>query len=463
MPTELRITERHWDALLAHLFAPDGFKHAAVLICGTLRTSRTSTMLVQDIVTLGGPDLLSAGELHLSLSPVALARVAKRARLTGSTVVICHSHPFGGPVRASRLDLDTERDLCGRALSGRLAPNDVGALILGPDGFDGRLWRSGAAVPLDRVRIIGDSLRTLPAPGELDGHLDAARTDRQVRAWGTAGQAALAAARIGVVGCGGTGSHVVQQLAHLGVRTLLLIDDDIVETTNLSRIVGAVPADVDRLKVLVLADAVRRINANCDVRTIDATVLDVDPGVLGELDLIFCCTDGHGSRSLLSELCQQYLLPVIDLGVEVVPGHARLQAGGGVRILRPGHGCLLCAGTLDPALVREEYLDDVARAREAANGYLRGATAPAPSVVALNGVVASLAVLEACHMLAEMYTSGRQRLLLRGEERRLTTAALPLDASCHVCGNQGLLGRGGGLPTSSRWPHGRRAASLENR
>jgi molybdopterin/thiamine biosynthesis adenylyltransferase len=451
--TELRLIERHWAKLTAHLLAADGDEHAAVLLCGTVSTEEATLLLVQDVVTLDGADLLSSGALHLSVSPVALARITKRARVGGGTIVLCHSHPFPGCVQPSALDLDTERELCGRALAGRLAPHDVGALILGPDGFDGRLWRAGASVPLERVRILGDTLRALPSqPIEVAVEEPAAMvTDRQVRAWGAAGQRALGSARIGVIGCGGTGSHVVQQLAHLGLGRMLLIDDDHVETTNLSRIVGSRASDVGRSKVQVLADAARRINEDVDIRVAIASVLDTDPGALATLDLLFCCTDGHGSRSLLSELCQQYLLPVIDLGVEIVPGPNRLQAGGGVRVLRPGEGCLLCAGTLDPVLVREEYLNTQDRSFEAQHGYLRGAGEPAPSVIALNGVVASLAVLEACHLLARMYTTGRQRLLLRADERRLTTVTMPQDPTCHVCGEQGLLGRGNSQPTSSRW------------
>lgn len=446
MRTELRMIEEHWQQLASHLLAADGFEHAALLICGTDRTPLASTLLVNEVVPLTGDDLLDAGELHLSLSPIALARIAKRARSSDGTVVVCHSHPFPGRVHASHLDLQTEQELCGRVLVGRLAPHAVGALVLGPDGFDGRLWTNGGPTALDRIRIVGSGLTTMPPPsGEPDP-----RADRQIRAWGKAGQAAITAARVGVVGCGGTGSHVVQQLAHLGVAQLVLIDDDHVETSNLSRLVGITDADVGRLKVDGLADGARRINSNCAVSTIAASVLDTDPKQLSGLDLIFCCTDGHGSRSLLSELCQQYLLPIIDMGVEVVSSPGRTQAGGGVRILRPGKGCLLCAGTLDPALVREEYLSEQERLRDNKRGYLRGVAEAAPSVIALNGVVASLAVLEACQMLAGMYSSGRERLLLRGEERRLTTASVIRSPDCHVCGDRGLLGRGDAIATSTR-------------
>jgi hypothetical protein len=63
-----------------------------------------------------------------------IARLAKQAGQSGGSVIICHSHPFSGAVRPSVLDLDTEAQLCGRALAGRLSPRPVGSLIVGPDG-----------------------------------------------------------------------------------------------------------------------------------------------------------------------------------------------------------------------------------------------------------------------------------------------------------------------------------------
>lgn len=498
MPTELRITGSHWSALRGHLLQGDGLEYAAYLICGPLSSDRGLHLLVQDVVALTGADLLDHGELHLSVNPLATARVTKQAKAAGATVVLCHSHPFAaGAVHASGLDRSTESDLCGRVLTGRLQL-PVGALVVSPDGVDGSVWSPQGMRPLDKVTIIGDTITTvvptgarLPAVGDHGGDSttnvpsgtrdarrhdehdpdnqdnaqdqdkaqgdpgdELERVDRQVRAWGRAGQDRLASAHIGVIGCGGTGSHVVQQLAHLGVRNLVLVDPDRLEGTNLSRVVGSTPADVGRDKVDVLASSVAAINEATAVRTYPHNVLDVDPHVLAGLDLIFACTDGHGSRAFLTEVAQQYLVPVIDLGVEVVAGRDGATAGGGVRVLRPGSGCLLCSDTLSSELIRQEYLGDTARAHEAVRGYLRDVTEPAPSVIALNGVVASLAVLEACQMLAGMYPTPGSRLLFRGQVRRLSTTMMPRDPACHVCGDQGLLGRGESEPTSTRWVGG---------
>src|SRR2546422_7013576 len=65
------------------------------------------------------------------------------------------------------------------------------------------------------------------------------RFERQERLFGKEGQAKLTAARVAVVGVGGLGTHVVQQLALLGVGELALIDSEELATTDRNRYVGA--------------------------------------------------------------------------------------------------------------------------------------------------------------------------------------------------------------------------------
>lgn len=457
----IRLIDRHWDQLCGHLLS-DGREHAALLICGVqAKTGGEVEFLVRSVVELTDEDYLDAGALHLSISPRSLARYAKRARALDATLVLCHSHPFPGEVIASPIDLRTEIELCGRVFPSRLNGLPCAALILGPDGIDGRIWL-GDASPLVQVTVVGPRIeRRLsnasglsswrPAVAEVT-KVDALATARQALLWGETGQRTLREATVAVVGCGGTGSHVVTQLAHLRIGGLTLIDHDVVETTNLSRLVGATWTDVGRHKVDVLVDHVRRINPLIKASAVAESVLDIDPRPLLHADVIVCATDGHGSRALLTELAQQYLIPVVDLGVEVDPSSGRFRAGGGVRVLRPGHGCLHCARTLSSALIREEYLDEGQRLVELERGYIRGETVAEPSVIALNGVVASLAVLEVCQLLVGMLGDGRDRLLYRVESRTLTTASMPMDDDCYVCGDAGMLGVGDArvLPTRCR-------------
>src|SRR5690349_9764199 len=70
------------------------------------------------------------------------------------------------------------------------------------------------------------------------------RLDRQ-QFLGASSDRIFAFARVAIVGLGGGGSHLVQQLAHLGVGRFLVYDADCVENSNLNRLVGATERDVE--------------------------------------------------------------------------------------------------------------------------------------------------------------------------------------------------------------------------
>ncbi|TGV96253.1 ThiF family adenylyltransferase, partial [Mesorhizobium sp. M2D.F.Ca.ET.145.01.1.1] len=126
---------------------------------------------------------------------------------------------------------------------------------------------------------------------------DTDRFDRQIRAFGKDGQQRIAALQVGIVGLGGTGSIVAQQLAHLGIQRFLLIDPDEIEISNLNRVVGATPADVGQTKVAIAGRMIRHIRSDADVVAIvgDVTTRSVARR-LSRTDFIFCCTDTHASR-----------------------------------------------------------------------------------------------------------------------------------------------------------------------
>lgn len=447
MRIEVRLIEDHWARLCEHVLCDDR-EHAAVLIAGTASDDGSALMLVREVFLLGEEDLLSgSSRLHLEVAPVTLARMLKRARRMDASLVICHSHPFPGKVAPSPLDLATERELCARVAAQRLGDRPVGSLILGPDGVSTRVYLGRRAVPA-RVRVVGSAVRILqddqPATGPTGAYA------RQVLLWGAFGQAKLAQASAAVVGMGGTGSQVALQLAHLGIGRLVLIDPDVLETSNLSRVMGAGTGDVGDLKVDVIERAVRRIRPNLPVTRIAASVCAIDPGPLTGVDVVVCCTDGHGSRALLNELAYQYLVPLVDLGIEVQPAGAGSRAGGGVRIVRPGRPCLQCMGVLDPRLVREEFLSTTERKRERELGYLRGEAVGEPSVVALNGVVASMAVIEVCNLLVEMFAATPDRVVYRAEARATAAVGVQAESGCYVCGRDGLLGLGDARPLPRR-------------
>ncbi|GIG34756.1 ThiF family adenylyltransferase [Cellulomonas pakistanensis] len=129
---------------------------------------------------------------------------------------------------------------------------------------------------------------------------------------GERGQRRLRRARVLVVGAGGLGSPVLLYLAAAGVGTLGIVDDDVVEPSNLQRQVVHADADVGRAKTASAADAVRALDplvtvVEHRVRLTAATA----PGVLSGYDVVVDGTDTFATRFLLDDACALAGLPLV--------------------------------------------------------------------------------------------------------------------------------------------------------
>lgn len=233
---------------------------------------------------------------------------------------------------------------------------------------------------------------------------DEARYDRQLRLFGAEGQKAVAATRVAIVGLGGLGSHLAQQLAYLGVRDFLMVDADRVSDSNLNRLIGAVPDDAvtDRLKVSVAKDLVLRIAPMADVRALDDVfITETGLDLLRGATVIFGAVDNDASRLILNEFSQAHDIPYIDTATDVDPAGPGPGYGGRVVVSAGGGGCLSCLGLLDQEALDVELASEAGRRqREVIYGVdTEALDTRGPSVVSVNGVVASLAVTEFMNLI----------------------------------------------------------------
>jgi len=266
--------------------------------------------------------------------------------------------------------------------------------------------------------------------------------------FGTVGQERLCTLRIGIVGLGGTGSIVLEEMAHLGVLDFFLIDPDVVETTNLNRLVGASQIDVGNPKVEVAASHASRINSNIRVETRQASALLASVvEELADTDFVFCCTDSQGSRAVLNQFAYQYLVPIIDMGVAIVANGGRIShIAGRTQMMAPGLGCSLCGSLLDPEAVRVDLLTDFERA---ADPYIVGVHEPAPAVISINATMASMAVT--MFLASTVGVPSHARLLnYDGVTGATRSAAITPHPTCIVCSHFGALGRANEWPLPAR-------------
>lgn len=221
--------------------------------------------------------------------------------------------------------------------------------------------------------------------------------DRNIRAFGPEIQTALSDLNVAVVGAGGTGSAVSEQLVRLGVRKLLLIDADCLSESNVTRVYGSTPADVGRQKVEVLRDHLMRIapDLQCDVVAKMGTFQSA-VRAMSAADVVFGCTDDNAGRLALSRLSTYFLLPVIDVGVLLSSYDSGILKGidGRVTTMTPGAACLVCRNRVDVARASAELKTPAERRRLADEGYAPALGQVEPAVVAFTTAVAAAAVNE---------------------------------------------------------------------
>lgn len=263
------------------------------------------------------------------------------------------------------------------------------------------------------------------------------RFDRQTPLFGEEGQRRIKAAHVAVVGAGGLGSHVIQQLALLGTGRLSVIDSEELAETNKNRYVTArfddpVPGT---LKVNIAERLVKAIDPSIHVDPIpDSLVSDDAYGALISADYVFGCLDSEGARLVLNELCAAYTRPYFDLASDVLLGDPS-EYGGRVCVSTwAERGCLVCRDVIDLEEAQFELAGPDARRDR---GALYGVPAEAlgrsgPSVVSINGVVASLGVTEFMAAVTGL-RAPKPFLLYRGGMGRLSSPTDAPQADCYYC------------------------------
>ncbi len=434
-------------ALRSALLADAPLETARILLARPVRTPAGAwRLVVHDAIEVGTDEYARRTPAAIELPPAVVARVLQRARASGSSVVLAHSHPESA-AQPSPWDRAGEARLL-PALRRRVPQVPHARLIVGADGLHAALFEvDGGEVDLT-VHGVGAEL-TWMRPHEAEGVAGDIRYDRQVRAFGETGQHRLRALRIAIIGLGGTGSVVAQQLAHLGVGSFLLIDPDVVERTNLNRVVGATPADVGRSKVQVAQRMINAINPEAEVDARQGDVRDGETArLLIDADAFVACTDSHGSRAVLTQVAYQYLIAGVDVGVAIHVGASGVShISGRVQMVAPGLPCLVCCGVLEPEAVRRDLLTEQARA---ADPYIVGAAVPQPAVISINSTASSLAVTMLLSSVTGVPVATRhQRLRLEaGVVTRVEAAAQP---ECPMCSPSGALAQGDTWPKPGRW------------
>jgi hypothetical protein len=447
----LTIGQGDYALLLDHLLAEVGIEQAAYLICRMSRSASEARLIVQDVIPVTPADVVEASSVHMRISSRSFTRAMKRADDRGGCLVFVHSHPNGFAAHSAQDDREEAR-LFRTAYIRIRTPGVHGSLILSRHGIAAaRIWLpDGSTAPIERVRIIGKRFRFWFS-GEISDPVPDF-FDRQVRAFGADIQKLLARLRVGVVGAGGTGSCITEQLIRLGVGELVIADGQSLEASNTNRVYGSRVIDDGIPKVKLVQRLAADIGLGTRTNIIEKPI--TFRSVLEEFracDIIFACTDDQWGRSLLNRLAVYYLIPTFDLGIKIDSENGVIRSiQGRVTTLLPGAACLYCRGRISAATIAAESLHALDPERAGAlrdEGYIPELADPAPAVIPFTTAVAATAITEFLHRLTGCLGADRDsnEVLHLIDDTRVRTNKRLSAGDC-FCGDRRYCGRSDAEP-----------------
>lgn len=289
-------------------------------------------------------------------------------------------------------------------------------------GGDVRLWAlllafGGIAIGYRRLlRGLRNRAQSGTAEASSDVKFSASELDRyarhiMLREVGGQGQKALHNASVLVVGAGGLGSPALQYLAAAGVGTIGVIDDDVVDNSNLQRQIIHIDSRIGDPKVQSAADAMTAQNPYVTVRPYNRRLTaDIAAGIIADYDLVLDGTDNFATRYLVNETCVALGKPLISA--------ALTQWEGQISLYDPAHDgpCYACVFPTAP------------------DADLVPSCAEAGVIGPLAGAVGSMMAVEAVKALTGAGDTLRGRLMIYDALYAQTRViSVKRDVACAVC------------------------------
>ncbi|QDV32680.1 HesA/MoeB/ThiF family protein [Tautonia plasticadhaerens] len=228
----------------------------------------------------------------------------------------------------------------------------------------------------------------------------------------------LAAAKVLVVGAGALGNEVMKNLALLGVGTIVLIDLDEVEPSNLARSVLFRREDGGKSKAFVAAARAKELNPDVTIIPIHGDVLtDLGLGLFAEMDVVVGCLDNREARLWVNRQCWKVGTPWVDAGIQEIQGVVRV-------FVPPDSACYECGMTSrDYQLLNLRYSCPLLRREDIQAGKV-------PTAPTIASMMAAMEVQEALKLIHGMPVQSGCLHVFNGVSNTFYTTQLPRKEDC---------------------------------
>ena len=434
------ITNPDKEKLFGHLLRNKHQENIAALFCGYNSFDGNLQLLVKNVWLINDDGLTVHTGASLEFSEQMHRKILLKCDELKTSLFIAHSHPFSDSAWFSSVD-DTNDKMQARFISKHLPDIYYGNLVVAQKDYKARLFNKKKNIfeEIKKIKILGKFNSETIAKNEPE-------LDRNYRAFGKQGQAVISQLKIALVGCGGLGWQIGPQLVGVGARNILLVDYDTIEITNLNRLPGAPFSCVGKYKAKVLAKLLRKMNHKVNVKYLIANVSESKVcEELKKCDIIIGALDSEKARSDVNKFSAQYLKIYLDAGSGILLENGKVKhAGGQVNVIIPGSSpCLTCNNSLDWKMVLYESMDKKEQDIEVKRGYIQGVSEPAPSVVSINGVVASTLVNEFLALTTGLRKPNYYTYYdFMNDKNLMFTMDVKKNDNCVVCSKDALFGYG---------------------
>ncbi|TGE37612.1 HesA/MoeB/ThiF family protein [Desulfosporosinus fructosivorans] len=148
-------------------------------------------------------------------------------------------------------------------------------------------------------------------------------------------QLKLSTSCVAIVGCGGLGGYIAEELARIGVGRLVLVDGDHLEASNLNRQIMATELNMGQWKVTAAQERLKNVNSEVNVQAVRGW-FEAEKGLelFREVDLVFDALDSMHIRVELEKVCHQMDLPLVFASIAGWFGQVGVSLPGDFSVLR---------------------------------------------------------------------------------------------------------------------------------
>lgn len=387
----LAMTQRLHQEVFEYLFPGDKLESAAILLCNQGTGKHYQRLIATEVLHL--PHYLCERKKNFIswpfaefLPPEKISDIDRR----GQSIITIHSHPSGYK-EFSEVDNRNDRDLFSSVCNWFDDQRQNGSAIMLPDGsiIARTVDLYGNFSDMKAVSVVGNDIRIWKP---RKPRKETPYQNKLAQTFGSGTLDLLHGMRVGVIGCSGTGSIIIELLMRNCVGELVIVDSDILEEKNLNRMINStVNAARDKQpKVSAIKQAIGKIGMKTKVDayqglTDSKRVVEV----LVDCDVIFGCVDSAFGRYHLDCLASAYLIPYFDVGVNLeADGKGGITAADAVsHYVHPEGESLLSRGayTMDQVKAEDwQRKDPDYYHKQRASGYLAMVGEEQPAVMSLN-------------------------------------------------------------------------------